>query len=118
MKTPRSVPGSATMLPQSARDTSEPSLRRAPGRRGFLFNSGRLILGAAGLAAGLGHVRVAGAAGGSEDSPATLPTFQQEISYFGDVPYQMYVVHRTPGGTPVRPNSLIFVHGNGHTGAV
>ena len=30
----------------------------------------------------------------------------------------MYVVHWTPVGTPVRPNSLIFVHGNGHTGAV
>jgi pimeloyl-ACP methyl ester carboxylesterase len=53
-----------------------------------------------------------------EGNSATLPAVQQELFYVGDVPYQMYVVRSTPVGIHVRPNALIFVHGNAHTGAV
>ena len=106
------------MLPQSTGQASEPSLRLPQRRRGFLFDSARLILGATGLAAGLGQVRVAGASSGLDDASATLPALQQEIFYVGEVPYQMYVVHRTPVGARVRSNALIFVHGNAHTGVV
>jgi pimeloyl-ACP methyl ester carboxylesterase len=53
-----------------------------------------------------------------EDTPATVPAHQLEITYVGDVPYQMYVERRTPLGIPTHLNALIFVHGNGVTGTM
>jgi ABC-type nitrate/sulfonate/bicarbonate transport system substrate-binding protein len=67
------------MIPHLSGVRPEMSLRRAQARRRFLIDSGRLVLAAAGLATGLGRVRVAGAASqviiGVTETPCVAPAY-------------------------------------------
>ncbi len=43
---------------------------------------------------------------------------RQEIFYLGEDPNPMYAVCRTPMRGPKRANSIIFIHGSGHSGSI